>query len=161
VPTTKDRTQLSEHGLAPAGRIHWNLAPAELIEHAVLAGEGQLSADGSFVAVTAPHTGRSPNDKYTVREPTSEADIWWGDVNVPLSVEHFEALRHDLLAIPERQDDLYVQDVIAGADPAVPAEREGGDAQRVALGVRRTTCSSSRRGAARAVRGGLHRAARP
>lgn len=117
VPTTKERTQLNEHGLAPAGRVHWNLSPAELVEHAVWRGEGQLSADGSFVAQTAPHTGRSPNDKYTVREPTSEADIWWGDVNVPLSVEHFQDLRQELLGTLNGQDDLYVQDVIAGADP--------------------------------------------
>jgi phosphoenolpyruvate carboxykinase (ATP) len=118
VPTTKERTQLNEHGLSPAGRIHWNLPPAELVEHAVWRGEGRLSADGSFVAQTAPHTGRSPNDKYTVREPTSEADIWWGDVNVAMSEEHFELLRRDLLGNLNSQDDLYVQDVMAGAEPA-------------------------------------------
>jgi phosphoenolpyruvate carboxykinase (ATP) len=118
VPTTKEHTPLSQHGLSPAGRIHWNLSPAELIEHAVWRGEGQLSADGSFVARTAPHTGRAPNDKFTVREPSSEADIWWGDVNVELGVEHFETLRRDLLDYLNDQDELYVQDVWAGADPA-------------------------------------------
>ena len=115
--TTTERTELGEHGLNPTGRVHWDLPPAELIEHAIWRGEGQLSADGSFVAVTAPHTGRSPNDKFTVREPSTEEDIWWGDVNVPIEVESFERLRSDLIAYLDEQEDLYIRDVWAGADP--------------------------------------------
>ena len=115
--TTEERTELSEHGLTPTGRLHWNLPPAELIEHAVWRGEGKLSADGSFVAVTEPHTGRSPNDKFTVKEPSSEDEIAWGKVNVPLSVEHFETLRADVIKYLDGQDDLYIRDVWAGADP--------------------------------------------
>jgi phosphoenolpyruvate carboxykinase (ATP) len=116
--TMKGRAGLTEHGLSPAGRIHWNLEPAELVEHAVWRGEGKLSADGSFVAVTVPHTGRAPKDKYTVREPSSEEEIWWGEVNVPLEVEQFELLRRDLIGNLNGQDDLYVQDVGCGADDA-------------------------------------------
>lgn len=115
--TTEKRTELSEHGLHPTGRLHWNLPPAALIEHAVWRGEGKLSADGSFVAVTEPHTGRSPKDKFTVREPSSEEEIAWGDVNVPMEPEHFEALRSDVIKYLDAQDDLYVRDVFAGADP--------------------------------------------
>ena len=115
--TTTERTDLGQHGLKPTGRIHWNLPPAELVEHAVWRGEGQLSADGSFVAVTAPHTGRSPKDKFTVKEPTSEENIAWGDVNVPMEEGHFARLRKDLLAHLNEQDDLYIRDVWAGADP--------------------------------------------
>jgi phosphoenolpyruvate carboxykinase (ATP) len=117
VATTTERTDLSQHGLDPSGELHWNLSPAELIEHAVRRGEGRLSADGSFVAETAPHTGRSPNDKFTVREPSSEDDIAWGKVNVPMSEAHFEALRADVLEHLNAQDELYVRDVWAGADP--------------------------------------------
>jgi phosphoenolpyruvate carboxykinase (ATP) len=117
VPTTTPKTQLAEHGLTPAGRIHWNLCPAELIEHAVWRGEGRLSADGSFVAITVPHTGRAPKDKFTVREPSSEDHIWWGDANAPMDEEHFEQLRADLQSHLNGHDDLYVQDVCAGADP--------------------------------------------
>ena len=115
--TTTERIELSDHGLSPRGEVHWYLPPAELIEHAVRRGEGRLSEDGSFVAVTAPHTGRSPNDKFTVREPSSEADIAWGKVNVPLSVEHFEALKADVLEYLNGQEQLYVRDMFAGADP--------------------------------------------
>lgn len=115
--TTQDRTELGEHGLTPSGRLHWNLPPAELIEHAVWRGEGKLSADGSFVAVTAPHTGRSPRDRFTVREPTSESSIAWGAVNVPMEPEHFEVLRADVIRHLDKQDDLYIRDVWTGADP--------------------------------------------
>ncbi len=115
--TTKNHGGLEEYGLRPTGRLHWNLPPAELIEHAVWRGEGQLSADGSFVAVTAPHTGRSPNDKFTVKEPATADEIWWGEVNVPMEPESFEVLRKDLQKYLNEQDDLYIRDVWAGADP--------------------------------------------
>jgi len=103
-------------GLELKGPIHRNLAPAALYEHALRRGEGMLTADGAFVAVTTPHTGRSPNDKFVVREPSSEEHIWWGNVNVPLEPEHFERLRRDVLAYLAEQE-LFVRDVFAGADP--------------------------------------------
>jgi phosphoenolpyruvate carboxykinase (ATP) len=118
VATTKAENQLAEHGLTPAGRLHWNLTPAELVEHAVWRGEGRLSADGSFVAVTVPHTGRAPKDKFTVREPSTEDQIWWGAANTPIEPEHFAQLRADVQSHLNGQDDLYVQDVWAGADEA-------------------------------------------
>src|SRR5512136_2197653 len=68
---------LEQHGLKPMQAVHWNLAPAELVEQAVRRGEGQLTLDGPIVVITKPHTGRSPNDKYVVREASSEQDIWW------------------------------------------------------------------------------------
>lgn len=97
--------------------IVWNPEPAVLLETAIRRGEGQLAADGAFNAITAPHTGRSPNDKFIVREPSSEADIWWGKVNQPLAEAHFEALYRDVVChLGERE--LFVRDLFAGADPA-------------------------------------------
>ena len=104
-------------GLLSEGPVHWNLAPAVLIEHAVRRGEGVLTRDGSFAAVTAPHTGRSPNDKFVVREPSSDAHIWWGEVNQPLEQSKYEALLRDVREYL-RGRELYVRDVWAGADPA-------------------------------------------
>ncbi|HEX7091124.1 MAG TPA: phosphoenolpyruvate carboxykinase [Longimicrobiales bacterium] len=99
------------------GPVHWNLAPAALYEHAIRRGEGVLTRDGCFAAVTAPHTGRSPNDKFVVREPSSEQHIWWGSVNVPLEPANFEALLRDVQGYL-RGRELFVRDVWAGADPA-------------------------------------------
>ncbi|HEX7118793.1 MAG TPA: phosphoenolpyruvate carboxykinase [Longimicrobiales bacterium] len=107
---------LSRHGLKARGPVHWNLGAAALIEHAIRRGEGSLSENGAFVARTTPHTGRSPNDKFTVREPSSEDRIAWGSVNVPFSPEHFERLLADVRGHLDRQE-LFVQDVYAGADP--------------------------------------------
>ncbi|HEX6307216.1 MAG TPA: phosphoenolpyruvate carboxykinase (ATP) [Longimicrobiales bacterium] len=115
--TDIETADLARHGISSAGAVHRNLAPAVLLEHAVRRGEGRLTSDGSFVGMTAPHTGRSPDDKFVVREPGSEDRIWWGKVNVPLDPDHFAALLADVRDHLGRQD-LYVTDVWAGADPA-------------------------------------------
>jgi phosphoenolpyruvate carboxykinase (ATP) len=107
---------LSGQGLAPRGTVHRNLAPARLIEHAVCRGEGILTRPGAFAALTRPHTGRSPNDKFVVREPGSEGRIWWGPVNTPFDAEKFALLRADVAEHLAGRD-LFTQDVWAGADP--------------------------------------------
>jgi phosphoenolpyruvate carboxykinase (ATP) len=103
--------------LAPRLTVHRNLTPPELYEHAVRRGEGVIAHDGPFCAVTAPHTGRSPNDKFFVQEPGSSERIWWGKVNQPLAPEHFDRLHADVVAHLNEQE-LFVRDVFAGADPA-------------------------------------------
>ncbi len=104
-------------GLAPQGPVHWNLTPPELYEHAVRRGEGVIAERGPFCAVTTPHTGRSPGDKFLVREPSSADHIWWGKVNQPLEPAHFERLQQDVLRHLNEQE-LFVRDLYAGADPA-------------------------------------------
>src|ERR671915_211189 len=86
---------LEAQGLQPGGEVHWNLAGPVLIESAIRRGEGNLADMGPFVAITAPHTGRSPNDKFVVKETGSEKDIWWGPVNRPFSPDKFDALLRD------------------------------------------------------------------
>src|SRR2546425_12791847 len=81
---------LEAAGLAPRLAVHWNLHPAALYEHAVRRGEGVITEGGAFCAVTTPHTGRSPNDKFIVRDVVSESDVWWGRVNHPMTDQHFE-----------------------------------------------------------------------
>jgi phosphoenolpyruvate carboxykinase (ATP) len=108
---------LDAHGITTTGQVFWNLGPAALYEHAIRRNEGQITADGPIACRTGQHTGRSPNDKFVVKEPGSEAHIHWGKVNRPLSPEHFAALRKDLVAHIATKD-LYVQDLHAGADPA-------------------------------------------
>jgi phosphoenolpyruvate carboxykinase (ATP) len=103
-------------GVTPQRPVHWNLGPAALYEHAARRGEGVIAEGGAFCTVTTPHTGRSPNDKFIVREATSERDIWWGRVNEALAPEHFERLHADVLRHLSGQE-LFVRDLFAGADP--------------------------------------------
>jgi phosphoenolpyruvate carboxykinase (ATP) len=111
-------TGLAAQGLTPAGTLHWNLEAPDLVQAAIRKGEGELAHMGPFVAVTKPHTGRSPNDKFVVKEPSTEADVDWGKVNQPLSEAHFEALLADVKAYLNGQPELFVQDLYCGADAA-------------------------------------------
>src|SRR5690242_5296494 len=103
-------------GLAPEHHVHWNYGPAELVEHAIRRKEGMLADGGPFCAVTSPHTGRSPNDKFVVKEASSEAKVWWGKVNQPIAPEHFDRLHADVLRHLNGQE-IFVRDLFAGADP--------------------------------------------
>jgi phosphoenolpyruvate carboxykinase (ATP) len=85
--------------------------------HALRRGEGVLAEGGPLVVDTGRFTGRSPKDKFVVREPGSEERIWWGTVNQPLCEEHFDGLRAKVVTHLDGQD-LYVVDAFAGADPA-------------------------------------------
>ena len=114
---TERQGRLEGQGLAPSGDVHWNLVAPMLIEHAIRRNEGQLADMGPFVAVTAPHTGRSPNDKFVVKEPSTERDVDWGKVNQPIGPAHFETLRADVQRYLEGRDELFVQDLYCGADP--------------------------------------------
>ncbi|MGE3275812.1 MAG: phosphoenolpyruvate carboxykinase [Vicinamibacterales bacterium] len=108
---------LTASGVHTTGPVHWNLPPAALYEHAIRRGEGVIAAAGPLVCRTGAHTGRSPNDKFVVKEPSSDPHIWWGEVNRPLGAEHYDALRRDLLAHLGGTE-LFVQDLYAGASPA-------------------------------------------
>ncbi|MEM7518324.1 MAG: phosphoenolpyruvate carboxykinase (ATP), partial [Planctomycetota bacterium] len=86
------RHGLDKHGLANTGDVHWNLPVARLYEAALRRQEAVLALQGPLMADTGVHTGRSPNDKFVVEEPSSQDDIWWGDVNRGVSQEVFENL---------------------------------------------------------------------
>ncbi len=116
--SSRGDTNLAAQGLRPSGCVHWNLVAPQLIQSAVRRDEGMLADMGPFVAVTAPHTGRSPNDKFVVRDPDVERDVWWGKVNQPLDPEHFDVLLADVRAHLDASPDLFVQDLWAGADQA-------------------------------------------
>src|SRR5437016_5662089 len=108
-------SSLEAAGLTPQRAVHWNLGPPGLYEHAVRRAEGVIAEGGAFCAVTAPHTGRSPNDKFIVREPSAEEEIRWNRLNQPLEAEHFERLKASVLEHLAGQE-LFVRDLFAGAD---------------------------------------------
>ena len=104
-------------GLRNLGDVHWNLSAPALYEAAVRRREGWISHLGPLVAHTGYHTGRSPNDKFIVREPSSEQKIAWGKVNKPMEEPRFNALFARMTAYLQGRD-LFVQDLFGGADPA-------------------------------------------
>ena len=83
---------LDNHGLSNINRAYWNLSAPQLYAESLSRDEGALAQGGALVTVTGQHTGRSPNDRFVVEEDTTKGDIWWGDINRPISEENFERL---------------------------------------------------------------------
>ena len=100
---------------AQARDVYWNLGRSELVAWAIKRGEGQLSAQGALVAQTGEYTGRSPKDKFTVRDALTEAKVDWSAVNQPMSPEAYDSLEA-LMLEGARDQSLFVQDLRAGAD---------------------------------------------
>ena len=113
---TVSRTPTRTSPPALGRSIRANLSTAELYEDAIRAGEGIVAAEGPLVVRTGKHTGRSPEDKFIVDEPSSRAKIWWGPVNRPIDEAHYDRLRARL--IDHLADKVvYAQDCFIGADP--------------------------------------------
>jgi phosphoenolpyruvate carboxykinase (ATP) len=108
---------LEKQGIVHPGNVYRNLSTPALYEEAIRRREAHLAHLGPLVVRTGQHTGRSPNDKFIVREPSSAERIWWGKVNRPLEPDAYAQLRHRLLAYWQGRD-LFVQDCFAGADPS-------------------------------------------
>ncbi|MEO0912720.1 MAG: phosphoenolpyruvate carboxykinase (ATP), partial [Pseudomonadota bacterium] len=108
-------TTLEKTGITGVKTVHYNLEETGLMQAALCRGEGTLGQGGTLLVETGKHTGRSPKDKFTVREPSTEAHIWWENTK-EMSPAHFETLHQDMLAHVE-EGELFVQDLYAGADP--------------------------------------------
>ncbi len=98
-------------------KIYRNLTPPLLYEEVIKRGEALTAENGPLVIYTGKCTGRSPNDKFIVREPTSEENVWWGKSNKPFDPEKFEHLKARIFEYFSRKE-LFVQDCYGGADPA-------------------------------------------
>ena len=107
---------VENHGIVNPGTVYWNLPTAMLYEQILRRREGMLAHLGPIVVHTGDHTGRSPNDKFIVQEPTSENEIWWGKINRPISQEYFDRLYRKMMAYIQNRD-IFVFDGYAGADP--------------------------------------------
>ena len=115
--TVPDRGLLASHGIDVRGDVVLRPTVSQLYMHAVARGDGQISEGGPLVVDTGVHTGRSPKDKFVVQEPASSDRIWWGEINAPISEDHFERLREKVTTRLGEQD-VYVVDAFAGADTA-------------------------------------------
>jgi phosphoenolpyruvate carboxykinase (ATP) len=108
---------LSGTGVLAATPVHANYSPAALVAESLRRSEGRLSADGALMVVTGVHTGRSVQDKFVVDEPSVTKDIWWGKINQKMAPEKFAILKARTQAYLQGQE-LFTQDLYAGADPA-------------------------------------------
>jgi phosphoenolpyruvate carboxykinase (ATP) len=104
-------------GIVRSGPVQWNLSPAALYEEAVRRNEGLIGAEGALVCRTGQHTGRSPNDKFVVKEPSSDQHVHWGNVNRPIEEAKFDAIHREMMTYAQDKE-LYILDAWAGADPA-------------------------------------------
>ncbi|HEX8445836.1 MAG TPA: phosphoenolpyruvate carboxykinase [Sphingomonas sp.] len=100
-----------------AATVHWNLTTAPLVEQALHRNEGILAADGPLVVETGTHTGRSAQDKFIVRDGTTEDTVWWGKSNKAMQPDHFAVLKSDFFSALGAADTLYVQDLYGGSQP--------------------------------------------
>jgi phosphoenolpyruvate carboxykinase (ATP) len=106
---------VEHHGIVYPGTVYWNLHTPQLYEQITRRREGLLAHLGPIVVHTGDHTGRSPNDRFIVKEPTTENDIWWGTVNREISQTFFDRLYRKLMAYIQNRD-IFVFDGYAGAD---------------------------------------------
>ncbi len=102
-------------GLDNLGRVYWDLPTAALYEESIRRYEAALSHLGPLVVRTGQYTGRLPQDRFFVREPSSEKKICWGKINRPLEPEKFDALKYRLCAYLQGKD-IFIQNCYAGAD---------------------------------------------
>ena len=108
--------ELDNYGITEAASVYWNLNTPELYEEIVRRSEGIFSDHGALIVDTGEHTGRAAKDKSIVREPSSEEQVFWGEVNKEFSPEKFNALKARMMAHAKGLD-IFVQDTFAGADP--------------------------------------------
>ncbi len=114
--TINKKFGLENHGIRNVGNVYWNLTTGALYEEIVRRREGLILHRGPIAVKTGHFTGRAANEKFIVKESSSEEHVWWGKVNRPIDEKKVDGLFHRLLAYIQGKD-LYVQDCYAGADP--------------------------------------------
>jgi len=108
--------ELNSIGITNLDDVFYNLSVPHLYEHIIYRREGSIGEMGPMVVRTGQHTGRSPNDKFIVKESSSEKNIWWGKVNIPFEESKFDQI-FDRMKLFIQNKELYIQDCYAGADP--------------------------------------------
>ncbi|MFM2139616.1 MAG: hypothetical protein RJA57_1923, partial [Bacteroidota bacterium] len=118
VPKTIDpRTMLLKAGLTHTETLHYQCTPDQLVRDTLRLGEGSLSNSGALVIRTGEFTGRSPKDKFTVRDETTEGTVNWNEFNIPIDPENFETIRNAVSRYLEQCPEIWVRDCHACADP--------------------------------------------
>jgi phosphoenolpyruvate carboxykinase (ATP) len=105
---------LGELGLKNLKTAYWNLSPEELVEQSIQKGMGQLADSGALVIYTGEFTGRSPEDRFIVKDSMTAPKVHWGKVNIPFEPRKFDALWRKACNYLKKKD-VYVRDVRANA----------------------------------------------
>jgi len=111
-----DKATVADYGITDA-TVHWNLSSEELCKISLDLGQAQETAFGAIAVNTGEFTGRSPKDRFIVKDSVTEEAIWWGDVNIPFSPEKFDKL-YDKVVDYLSGKEIYARDAYACADPA-------------------------------------------
>lgn len=112
--TNGKNQELTKLGLSSIHKAHWNLTPAELVEQAILRGEGKITDNGALAADTGKFTGRSPKDRFIVEDDITRDHVWWGDINIKFDSAKFDAL-YDKVINYLTDKELFVRDAYACA----------------------------------------------
>ncbi|MEM7160932.1 MAG: phosphoenolpyruvate carboxykinase (ATP) [Bacteroidota bacterium] len=102
-------------GLSKCGKLNWNLLPEELIEKTVCEGQGKLASNGALCINTGEFTGRSPKDRFIVKDEITADNVWWGDINKPFDSAKFDQLDQKICDYLEGKE-IFVKDAAACAN---------------------------------------------
>ncbi|MFY0598814.1 MAG: phosphoenolpyruvate carboxykinase (ATP) [Cyclobacteriaceae bacterium] len=109
------KSGLEKVGIKKVKEAFWNLSAAELTEDAVRDGEGHLTDTGALMCDTGKFTGRSPKDRFIVKDDLTKDEVWWGDINIAIEPEQFDRIYNKMIGYLEDKT-VYVRDAYAGAD---------------------------------------------
>ena len=107
-----DFNDLSKLGIKNITKTNWNLSPKELSDITVFKKMGKISSTGALSVNTGKFTGRSPKDRFIVKDETTKDDVWWGDINIPFNSSNFDRLQEKMVKYLEHKE-IYVRDVYA------------------------------------------------
>ncbi len=110
--------QLAKTGLRHAASVHYQLDPEELVQDTLRLGEGRLTDTGALAIHTGEFTGRSPKDRFIVKDETTENTVHWNEFNLPIEDRYFHAVRRRLTRYLDAQPEIWIRDCYACADPA-------------------------------------------
>jgi phosphoenolpyruvate carboxykinase (ATP) len=104
-------------GLTNTENIYYQLSPEELVQDTLRIGEGVLNDTGALVIKTGEFTGRSPKDKFIVKDEITEKTVNWNDFNLPIDAKYFDIIYKQIMNYLDQRSEIWVRDCYACADP--------------------------------------------
>ncbi len=114
--TPPSTDNLSELGIKEISKVHWNLSPSALTEISVNKGMGRIASSGALAINTGKFTGRSPKDRFIVKDNITKDSVWWGDINIPFEERNFDSIYNKMMAYFKGKE-VYVRDAYACSLP--------------------------------------------